>query len=142
MLGLRLRSRMNKAAHWKNQGVETGPSPTQKQCPLERGPWGKSKQSLAVAGDGAHLPRQEMIGRPRTSHDHLAILELLGGRAVTVLIFFDRLGIDKVGDIEQHSVGIDLLAADLFLEGIEELVHLDGQGAGFGLAFALPASLL
>jgi len=97
---------------------------------------------LAVAGDGAHLPGQEMIGRPRAGHDHLAILELLGGGAVTVLIFFDRLGVDEVGDIEQHAVGIDLLAADFFLERIEELVHLDGEGAGFGLALALSASLL
>src|SRR5258708_35249862 len=83
-----------------------------------------------------------MVGRPGTGHDHLAILELLGGRAVAVLIFFDRLGVDEVGDIEQHSVGIDLLATDFFLERIEELVHLDREGPGFGLAFALAGCLL
>src|SRR5260370_25912098 len=116
--------------------------PHTKENPLERGRWDKSKQTLAVAGDRPHLPRQEMIGRPRTGHDHLAILELLGGCAVTVLIFFDGLGVDEVSDIEQHSVGIDLLAADFFLEGVEELVHLAGEGAGFGLAFAPPRSLL
>jgi hypothetical protein len=93
--------------------------------PSERGSWDESTGTLAVAGDGADLPGQEVIGRPRTGHNHLAILELLGGGAVTVLIFFDRLGVDKVGNIEQHSVGIDLLAADFFLERIEELVHLD-----------------
>src|SRR6266478_10015042 len=127
---------MHKAAHWKNPCVETGPPPSGK------GAWDKSTKTLAVAGDSAHLPRQEMIGRPWTSHHHLAILELLGGRAVTVLIFFDRLGVDEVSDIEQHAVGIDLLAADFFFERIEELMHLDREGAGFGLAFALPASLL
>ena len=36
---------------------------------------------LAVAGDRAHLSRQEMIGRPRAGHEQLAILQLLGGRA-------------------------------------------------------------
>src|SRR4029077_8929633 len=83
-----------------------------KEKPPRKGAIGIGKGSLAVARDRAHLPRQEMIRRPRTGHDHLAILELLGGRAVAVLIFFDRLGVDEVGDIEQHSVGIDLLAAD------------------------------
>src|SRR6266852_5087405 len=116
--------------------------PTQKKNPLERGRWDKSTQTLAVAGDRTHLPRQEMVRRPRTGHDHLAVFELLGGSAVTVLIFFDGLGVDEVSDIEQHSVGIDLLAADFFLQRIEELVHLDGEGAGFGLAFALPRCLL
>src|SRR5260370_19203627 len=83
-----------------------------------------------------------MIRRPRTGYDHLAVLEVLGGCAVTVLIFLDGLGVDEVSDIEQHSVGIDLLAADFFLERVEELVHLDGKGAGFGLAFALTRGLL
>src|SRR5713101_5176360 len=119
-----------------------GGTPIKKKRPLERGPWDKSTQTLAVAGDRAHLPRQEMVGRPRTGHDHLAILELLGGCAVAVLIFFDGLGVDEVSDIEQHSVGIDLLAADFFLKRVEELVHLDGKGAGFGLAFALARRLL
>ena len=97
----------------------------QEKTPSKRGPWDKSTKTLTVAGNSAHLPGQEMIGWPRTGHDHLAILELLGGRAVTVLIFFDRLGVDEVSDVEQHSVGIDLLAADFFFERIEELVHLD-----------------
>src|ERR1700739_547662 len=94
-----------------------------KEKPPRKGAIEIGNGSLAVARDRAPLRWQEMVGRPRTGHDHLAILELLGGCAVTVLIFFDRLGVDEVGDIEQHSVGIDLLAADLFLERIEELVH-------------------
>ena len=52
-----------------------------------------------------------MIRRPGPSNDHLAVLELLGGRAVSVLVFFNGFGIDQVGNIEQHSVGVDLLAA-------------------------------
>ncbi len=83
-----------------------------------------------------------MIRRPGTGHDHLAILELLGGRAVAVLIFFDRLGVDQVSDIEQHSVGVDPLATDFFLEGVKELMHLNREGAGFGLALALARRLL
>src|SRR2546430_5854738 len=160
---------MHKAAHWKNHGVETRSAPPQQAAascvstPTPRpsakarlpsntkrprkGAWRNLALAclkllpLAVAGDGAYLSRQEMVRRPRTSHDHLAILELLGGRAVTVLIFFDRLGVDEVGDFEQHAFGIDLFAVAFFFMRIAELVHLDRYGAGFGLAFALPASL-
>src|ERR1019366_9101363 len=111
------------------------------KSPLERG-LGINRSLLAVAGDGSHLAGQEVVGRPGTGHEELAVLELLGSRAVAVLILFDRLGVDEVGDIEQHSVGIHLLAADFFLEGVEELVHLDGEGASFGLALALSGRLL
>src|SRR6266481_2370802 len=100
-------------------------SPQESKAPSKGGLGANRYRVLAIAGDGAHLPGQEMIRRPGTGHNHLAILELLGGRAVAVLIFFDRLGVDKVGDIEQHAVGIYLLATDFFLERIEELVHLD-----------------
>src|SRR5208282_5513324 len=99
------------------------------------------RRPLTVSGYGAHLTGEEVVRRPWTGYEELAILELLGGGAVAVLIFLDRLGVDEVGDIEQHAVGIDLLAADFFLEGVEELMHLDGEGSGFGLAFALTGRL-
>src|SRR5271166_5960692 len=112
-----------------------------KANPPGKGAWDISTQFLAVAGYGAHLSGQEMVGRPGTSHDHLAIFKLLRGCAVAVLIFLDGFGIDEVSDIEQHSVGIDLLTADFFLERVEELVHLDGEGASFGLAFPITGCL-
>jgi len=100
-----------------------------KEKPPRRGLAINHHRFLAVAGDRAHLTRQEMVGRPRTRHDQFTILELLSSRVVTVLIFFDRLGVDEVRDIEQHAVGIDFLATDFFLEGIKKLMHLDGEGA-------------
>src|SRR5450755_330965 len=96
---------------------------------------------LAVARHCPHLTRQEVVRRPRTGHHHLAVLQLLGGRAVPVLVFFDGFGIDQVGDIEQHSVGIHLLTADFLFQRIEEFVYLDRKRARLGLAFPLPRSL-
>src|SRR5271166_1683242 len=97
----------------------------------------QQEEFLAIAGDGAYFSRKEMVRRPGASHDHLAILELLGGRAIAVLIFFDRFRIDEVSDIEQHSIRVDLFATDFFLQRIEEFVHLDRQGAGLRLALTL-----
>src|ERR1039458_9788515 len=108
--------RLHKAAHSQKFGAEvaaeTSSFSRKKENPLERGLKTNRRRFLAVAGHGPHLPWQEMVGRPGAGHDHLAILELLGGRAVAVLIFFDRLGIDEMSDIEQHSVGVNLLTAD------------------------------
>src|ERR1022692_2526551 len=116
--------------------------PRKKQSPLARGLRINLAKILAVAGDSAHFPWKEMIGRPRTGHHHLAVLELLSGRAVAILILFDRLSIDQVSDIEQHAVGVNLLAADFFLQRIKQLMHLDRQRASLSLPFALPRCFL
>src|ERR1019366_4488186 len=102
----------------------------------------QSSLGLAVAGHLPQLFRQEMIWRPRSAYYHLAVLELLGGRAVAVLILLDRLGVDQVGYVEQHAVGCDALAAHFFFERIEKFVDLHGEGASFGLAFAVARGLL
>jgi len=68
---------------------------------------------------------------------NLTILELLGGAAITVLVFFDGFGIDQMADVEQHSLRVYFFTADFFFEGIEHLVDLDGEGAGFGLSLAV-----
>src|ERR1039458_9434539 len=78
---------------------------------------------LAVAGDGAQLARQEVVRRPRTADRYFAVLQLLGGGAVAVLVLFHALGIDQVGDVDQHALGCDLLTADFFLERVEQLVR-------------------
>src|SRR5581483_11422515 len=83
-----------------------------------------------------------MIGGPGAADQQLTILELFTSRAVTVLIFQHGLGINQVGDVNEHAVGVHLLATDFFFERIEELVNLGGQSAGFGLAFAVAGSLL
>jgi hypothetical protein len=73
---------------------------------------------------GPELTRQEVIRRPRPADRDLAILELLGGVGIAVLVFFDGFGINQVGDVDEHSVGIDPLATDFFLERTEQPVHL------------------
>src|SRR5215470_6696049 len=82
-----------------------------------------------------------MIGRPRTTDRKLTILQLLGGCVVSVLIFFYRLGIDEVGNVDQHAFRIHLLAADLLFEGIEQLVYLHRDGPRLGLTLAVPRCL-
>ena len=78
-------------------------------------PTSATPYSLAVTSYGAEFPRKEMIRWPRAADGQLAVFQLLGGTGITILVFLDRLGIDQVGNIDQHAVGIDALAADLFL---------------------------
>src|SRR5450755_3872446 len=91
---------------------------------------------LAVAGYGAQLPRKKVVGWPRTADRHFAVLQLLSGGGVAVLVFFYALGVDQVGDVDQHTLGSDLFAADFFLKRAKQLVYLDGQSPRFGLALA------
>ena len=98
-------------------------------------------QTLAVTRHSTQLAGQEVIRGPRAAYSHFAVLKLLGGRRVTVLVFFDALGVDQMGDVDQHALRRDLLAADFLLERVEELVYLNGKGPGLSLAFALAGGL-
>lgn len=70
---------------------------------------------LAVACDRPQFAGQKMIRRPRSANSYLAVLQLLGCSRIAVLVFLNRLGIDEVSDVDQHSFRVHLLAADLFL---------------------------
>ncbi len=83
-----------------------------------------------------------MVGRPGAAYNQLAVLQLFCRSGVPVLIFFHRLGINQVGNIDQHPVRGYLLTANFLVQGVEELVDLDGKGTGLGLAFSLPRRLL
>ncbi len=100
------------------------------------------RSAVRVARDRAQLAWQEMIWRPGSADSQLAILQLLGGAGIAVLIFFHRLRIDQVGDVNQHAIGVDPLAADLFFQRIEQLVDLNGKRPRLGLAFAVLGSFL
>jgi len=78
-----------------------------------------------------------MVRRPGSTDRYLAILELASSRHVAVLIFFDLLGINQVGDINNHPAGIHPLATDLLGKRIEEAVNLDGKCLGLALAIAV-----
>src|SRR5438132_10810491 len=81
-----------------------------------------------LAGYGAQFARQKVVGRPWATDRKFHIFKLFGGCSVAVLVFLDRRVIDEVGDIDHHATGLDLLAADLGIEGQEQLLHLDGEG--------------
>src|SRR5580698_3639758 len=97
---------------------------------------------LRIPRDSTQFARQEMIRRPWSAYRQLTILELLGGAAVTVLVLLHRLGIDQVGNIDQHPVGIYSLTTNLFLQRVKHLVYLYRQGPRLGLAFTILGRLL
>src|ERR1051326_7744062 len=91
-------------------------------------PWAHRKQeSLAVTSYRAQLPGQKVIRRPRTADRHFAVLQLLSGGAITVLILFHALGVDEVGDINQHALRSDLLAAHFFFQSEEHTSELQSH---------------
>jgi hypothetical protein len=79
-------SQMHNNAHWVQANT-----PTQKNKPrrTQRGLESILFSYLAVSGDGPQLPRQEVVGRPRSANNKLAILELLRGGVVAVLILLN-----------------------------------------------------
>src|SRR5215469_88247 len=93
-------------------------------------PWRVTTGSLGKAGFLAipsyspELSGQEVIRWPGAAYGHFAVLQLLGSSVVPVLVFLHTLGVDQVGDIDKHPLGSDLLAANFFLERIEELMNL------------------
>src|SRR5271170_6742790 len=96
---------------------------------------------LAVSGHGTQLPGQEVVWGPGSADGHFAVLKLLGGGAVTVLVFLNRLGIDEMGDVDEHALRSNLFAAHFLFQRIKQLVDLHREGAGLGLAFAVAGSL-
>ena len=64
-----------------------------------------------------------------------------GSHLVAVLVFLNFFVINKVGDIDKHSAGINFAAANVLVNGRENLVHLDGKRARFGLSLPLPDRL-
>ena len=100
-----------------------------------------SSAGLAVSGNGTQLPGKEVVRGPGAADGHFAVLELLGRGAVTVLVFLNRLGIDEMGDVDEHALGRNLLAAHFLFERIKQLMNLHREGAGLGLALAVAGSL-
>src|SRR5579863_3750300 len=125
--------RVQKNAYSMHPDAETGRKKPMALCHgLVRNPKG-----LAIAGNCSQLAGQEVIRRPRTANGHFAVLQLLGCRGVAILVLLHALGVDQMGDVDQHPFWCDLLAADFFLQRIEKLMHLDRQSAGLGLALTL-----
>ena len=76
----------------------------------------------------------EVVWGPGAGELHAALLQLEGRGGVLILVALDGLVVDQVGDVEEHLAGLDALAGDFFREREKHAMHLDGNGAGFGLA--------
>ncbi len=78
-----------------------------------------------------------MIRRPRAGELHLAVTHHGAGGGELVLIALDILAVDQVSDVENHFASFSEAAADFLIQGCEETMHLEADGAGARLAFAL-----
>ena len=96
---------------------------------------------LAVSRHSAQLTGQKVVRWPGAADGYFAVLQLLGGRRVAVLVFLNRLGIDEMGDIDEHALRRDLLAAHFLFQRIKQLVDLHREGARLGLTLAFTGSL-
>jgi hypothetical protein len=78
----------------------------------------------------------KMIRRPGSGELHLALFHHGAGGGKLVLVPLDVLAVDEMSDIQDHLAAVGEAAADFLVEGHEEPVHLEADGAGAGLAFA------
>ena len=87
------------------------------------------------------LSRDEVVRRPRTAHDDFNSGQMTCGHLVAVLILLDLFVINEMSDVDEHPAGIDLTATNVLVEGIEDLVYLDGKCASLSMAFTLAHGL-
>src|ERR1700684_361404 len=92
-----------------------------------------SKTKLTIPRHCTQLPGKEVVRRPWSADGNLTVFQLLGRRAVAVLIFLDRFGIDEMGNVDKHALWSDLLAAHFFFQRVKQLVDLHRKGARLGL---------
>ncbi len=64
-----------------------------------------------------------------------------GSHLIAVLVFLYFFVINKMGDINEHSAGIDFAATDILVKRGENLVDLDRKSARFCLALTLSDGL-
>src|SRR5438445_7189491 len=87
---------------------------------------------------GRALPSDEVIGWPWAAHHNFDPRQVPSCHLVAVLVFLYFFVVDQVGDVNQHTAGINLAAADILVKRGENLLDLDGESAGLGLALPLP----
>ena len=82
-----------------------------------------------------------MVWRPWTAHDYLDPGQMARGHLITVLVFLNFFVINEVGNVDEHSAGVNLAAANVLVKWSKNLVDLNGKSAGLGLAFTLADGL-
>ena len=98
-------------------------------------------RSTICVSRSPELTRREVVWRPWTADQDLAVLQLPSGAGIAVLVAFDRFLVDKMGDIDKHAAGFILAATNFLFKRMEELVYLNRQGSGLGLALAVTGGL-
>jgi len=110
---------------------------------LHNGHWrlsGRNDRGLRVGAAGE--PVDEVVGRPGAGELHLALSHVGAGGGELVLVALNKLAVDEVSDIQHHFAAFGKPAADFFVEGHEEAVHLETDGTRAGLTLARPCSAL
>jgi len=62
---------------------------------------------------------------------------MAGGHLVAVLVLLYFFVINQVGDVYQHSAGINFAATNVLVKRGKNLVDLNGKGARLGLSLTL-----
>jgi len=83
-----------------------------------------------------------MVGRPGTGELHETLAHHSAGGSKLVLIALHVLAVDEVRNVEHHFSVFREPAADFFVEGHEETMHLEADGARTGLALARAGCIL
>src|SRR5579872_7472998 len=135
-----------RARHRTKPEVQNNAYSMHPRCQKEKAhgvlPWACGKSGyLAITRHSAEFAGQEVVRGPGAADCNLTVLELLSSRVIAVLVLFHALAVDQVGNVDQHALRSNLLAADFFFQRVKELVDLHRQGACLGLAFPLAGGL-
>ena len=87
---------------------------------------------MCAAGEAVN----EVIRRPGAGKLHLAFAHHDAGGGELVLVAFDMLAFDEVGDVQHHLSAFGKAATDFFIQGQEETVHLKADRTGARLTLA------
>lgn len=74
---------------------------------------------------GRSLTCNKVIRRPWPTHHHLYSRQVAGCRLIAILVLFYLLVVNEMGNVNEHSPGFSLAAADILIQRIEDLVYLD-----------------
>ncbi len=94
------------------------------------------RRSVRLLVRAAGKPVHKVVWRPGTGELHEAIAHHGAGGCELVLVALNVLAVNQVRNVERHFAVFSKAAAYFFVEGHEEAVHLEADGARAGLALA------
>lgn len=87
-------------------------------------------------------PVNEVVRRPGAGELHVALAHQGAGAGEFVLVALYALAVDQVRNVQQHLAVVHQSAAHLFVERLEEPMHLETDGACSRLPFACARGVL